>query len=65
MLRDENCYMVIVFNPTLNYKGELDTLMNRDVKNKWITEKEIKFMINDPPSCTSIVRPSKNQTSFF
>lgn len=40
MLRDDNCYMKLLLNPTLNYKGELDTLLNRAVKNTWITEKD-------------------------
>lgn len=40
MLRDENCYMKLLLNPTLNYKGELDALLNRAVKNAWITEKD-------------------------
>uniref|UniRef100_A0A673J4A7 Uncharacterized protein n=1 Tax=Sinocyclocheilus rhinocerous TaxID=307959 RepID=A0A673J4A7_9TELE len=49
MLGDSSCYKKLMFNPTINYKSQIDRMLKSGVVEKWITEQESKWLTNHHP----------------
>ena len=49
LLADAKYYKRLLLNPTSNHMQELKVIIQRAEENKWITEKESKFLINKYP----------------
>lgn len=46
MLKDNSFYKKLPFNPTKNFKSEIDALLTLGLAHKWLNKHEFKYLSN-------------------